>query len=329
MRYLQDIVPTLPVLKSRIHTVFASDITDFLARTRERRMVVLKNRRYLVLSISTLLISFLALFLVYGYLTGFFMTVAVMFLLGVSVSVLLFSHHWYREQKILTKELNLALIPTITACFERLVLYTADDVHHRETEAMVRDSGILPEEYDSFDADDMYTFYEPYTISAREIYVSKMRGKNQHATKVFHGLFVIVELPKVREGVTAISSEGDTFGLRHKNFWGESLLAKGLAETTLEWNQFERDIHVATTNPVEAREILTPDCMMALHAWWVEYGQNIRLVFKDARLFILLPDNGIKIGTSTTSTEAKELEAYALSVLKPLWYVLRVIERVG
>jgi hypothetical protein len=321
--------PNLRKLEHRLKESFRAGITEFIARTKERRLIVIRNRRNLFTSLTFLVISILALPLVYYYFDGSAETVATMYLLGLGAGSVILGVEFRREQKILAQELNLALIPTITACFSRLALYMHDENHRSETESLLKQSGLLPEQYSSLVADDTFSFFEPYPISARELYITKLVGQSKtKLTKVFRGLFVVVDLPKTFTGVTALSTEGDKFGLNHLNFWGESLLAAGLKETTFEWNQFEADMHVATTNPVEAREILTPSVMEGLHEWWLEYGENIRVVFRENRMYILLPNNSIKIGDSTTSTDLAELSEYALSVIKPLWYALRLVEEV-
>lgn len=329
MSTLDSTVPNLRKLEHRLKEVFGAGLTEFIARTKERRLVVIKNRRNLLTSLTFFVVSILGLPLVYAYFDGSAETVATMYLLGLGAGSVILGVEFRREQKILAQELNIALIPTITACFSRLAMYTHDAAHRTESETLLKESGILPESYDRFVADDMFTFFEPYTVTARELYITKLVGQNQGSqAKVFRGLFVVVDLPKAFKGVTALSTEGDKFGLTHLNFWGESLLASGLKETTFEWNQFETDLHVATTDPVEAREILTPSVMEGLHEWWLEYGDNIRVVFRGNRMYILLPDTSVKIGESTTSTDLHELEAYALSVIKPLWFALRLIEEV-
>lgn len=327
MSSLKLTIPNLRKLEHRLKEVFGAGITEFIARTKERRLVVIKNRRYLVTSLTFFAISILALPLVYVYFEGSAETVATMYLLGLGAGSVILGVELRRKQKILAQELNLALIPTITACFSRLALYMHDQAHRADTELLLKQSGILPENYDSLVADDLFSFFEPYPITAREISLTKLTGdKNRNRVKLFRGLFVVVDLPKTLKGVTVLSTEGNKFGLSHQNFWTETLLGDNLKEKTVAWNQLEADLHVATTDPVEAREILTPAVMEGLHEWWLEYNQNIRIVFRDNRLYFLLPDNSIKIGMSTTTTEIKELREYALSVIKPLWFALRIIE---
>jgi len=330
MSEVKKIVPSLAILEKRLAEVFSEGIVDFITRTQDRRITVLKNRRYVIISAAVFVISLLALFLVYGYLSGSVRNVATMYLLGLVVATFIVSHRWYKEQRMLAQEMNLALIPIITSCFNRLALYTHDSVHRKETEAMLRESQLVGESFDVITADDMYSFYDPYPWSVRELELTRhgQTGKYPSSRQIFKGVLIEVTLPNAFMGTTYISTEGDKYGFVHDSFWGGITGKNRVIETNLEWNQFEKDLHVASNNEVEARYILTPNFMLTLHDWWTEHKGNIRIVFKNNKMFMLLPDHGIKIGTSTTSTDSKELEAYALSVLKPIWRTLMLIEDV-
>ena len=330
MSVVKTDVPNLATLEKRLTEVFSVGIVDFITRTHDRRITVLKNRRYTIVGVSVFVISLLVLFLIYGYLTGPLQNVMTMYLLGLVVGTIITMHRWHKEQKMLAQEMNLALIPIITSCFNRLSLYTHDAVHRKETEAILRESQLVGENFDVMTADDMYSFFDPHPWTLREIELSRheQTGKTSHFRQIFKGVLIEVSLPNAFSGTTYISTEGDKHGFAHDSFWGLVNDKNRVKETTLEWNQFEKDLHVATNNEVEARYILTPNFMLTLHDWWAEYNENIRIVFKHNKMFMLLPDHGIKIGTSTTSTDLKELEAYALSVLKPIWRTIMLIEDV-
>jgi hypothetical protein len=99
-----------------------------------------------------------------------------------------------------------------------------------------------------------------------------------------------------------------------------------IKETELEWNEFERDLHVATNNEAEARYVLTPDFMVDLHDWWSEEKENIRIVFRENKMLMLLPDRGVHINRSTASDKSEDLKDYALTMIKPLWRTLTLVE---
>ncbi len=152
-------------------------------------------------------------------------------------------------------------------------------------------------------------------------------GKNRQVKNIFKGYSVSYELPHVLEGKTFISTEGDKYGFGHRTFW--SVVSEGGAqETTLEWNDFEELLHVATTDRVEARYILTPRFMMELHDWWKSKETNIRMSFIGNRVYMLFPDDQIRIDETVDSINAEEVKEYMLSIARPLLHVVRLIEGV-
>lgn len=150
-------------------------------------------------------------------------------------------------------------------------------------------------------------------------------GKNRQVKNIFKGYSVSYELPHVLDGKTFVSTEGDKYGFGHRTFW--SVVSEtGAQETTLEWNDFEELLHVATTDRVEARYVLTPRFMMELHDWWKDKETNIRMSFIGNRVYMLFPDNQIRLDETVDSINEQEVREYMLSIARPLLHVVRLIE---
>lgn len=322
-------IPNEEALKKLVDVVFEKGVIQFVTNTRERREAVRKNRLYFWLLVVVFIFSVVVLFWSSNHLSQQLNTLVSMYLLALVFGSIIFVSRWYRELKILAQEINMALVPTITTCFGRLVLYTHDEVHRRETEAMFRESQLITTKVDNIVSDDMYSFFEPYPTTVRELKLDRT-DKNEKGevttASIFHGVLVEVVLPKTLTGTTFLSTESESREFSHSNFWSDLLSQEGIVETQLEWNEFERDFHMATNNPTEALYILTPNFMLDLHSWWSKDKKNIRIVFKGNKMFMLLPDETIKIASTTTSTDPAELKKYALSVLKPLWRTLTLVE---
>jgi hypothetical protein len=152
-------------------------------------------------------------------------------------------------------------------------------------------------------------------------------GKNKRTKHIFHGYFVSFDLSRALTGKTFVSTEGDKKGFGHQSFF-TAKKNKGLAETELEWNDFEKLLHVVTNDPIEARYILTPDFMLDLYIWWVSKKENIRISFIDNKMYLLFPDKGIRIGRTIRRIDAQELQPYLESICVPLLHVLHLIEDV-
>ena len=153
-------------------------------------------------------------------------------------------------------------------------------------------------------------------------------GKNRNTKQIFHGYFASLELKRELAGKTFISTEGDRSGFGQITFWTKN--SAGVPrETILEWNEFENMLHVATTDETEARYILTPNFMHDLYEWWKEQKTNIRIAFIKNRMYILFPDDKIRLGHGITGDLSEEsLVEYIYTIARPLWHVIRLVKKV-
>ena len=169
---------------------------------------------------------------------------------------------------------------------------------------------------------------EDRTLTVAEMSIKQ--GHGSRATTGFHGYFATIDLRSTLQGRTFISAEGDTSGFGHRQYWSD-LLNQGALKTEFEWNDFENLLHVASTDPTEARYILAPDFMSELHDWWQEDSQNsrnIRVSFIGNRMYMLFPTYKIKMHQPTLSVSLIEVQDYVLSISEPLLRVLHLVEKV-
>lgn len=162
-------------------------------------------------------------------------------------------------------------------------------------------------------------------VQGSELDIRQVSGssKNRSEKKIFKGYFISCPLTRTLEGKTFVSTEGDTTGFAHRTFWGGDV-----KETTLEWNQFEALLHVATNNEVEARYVLTTNFMNDLYEWWHTKSTNIRISFIGNQMCLLFPDNNIRFHSTVEKISKEEVEEYLLTIAKPLLHVVHLIEEV-
>lgn len=168
--------------------------------------------------------------------------------------------------------------------------------------------------------------YEGVVCQVAELDVAQVTGsgKNRSVRQIFHGYFVEIPLTRPLEGKTFVTAEKDTTGFGHR-----SLRGGGAVETVLEWNEFEELLHVATTNEVEARYILTPNFMTDLYTWWKEQaGEAIRVSFIGQRMYILFPDRTMKLRDSVAALTEEEVSVYAFSIARPFFHIAQLLEDV-
>jgi hypothetical protein len=228
--------------------------------------------------------------------------------------------------------MNMALVPIMSSVLDRTIVYTESEEQRKEPQQFLDESGLITSSNIHIEADDRYVVYGDTEVSVHELqavqHLATQSGETSKAN-VFTGVLVRAELPFSVEGKTYISTEGDKTGFAHKTFWRDILGRSEVQETELESNDFERDLHVATTHPREAREILTPSFMVDLHDWWQEHEQNIRIAFIGKTMYLLLPDASIKFSQSTTSTQLEAIERYAWTVIRPIWRSIILVEDVA
>jgi hypothetical protein len=104
------------------------------------------------------------------------------------------------------------------------------------------------------------------------------------------------------------------------------LKKKNLTLTELEWNDFENKLKVLTTNPVEARQLLTPDLMLDLFNWWQAKQQDIRVSFYKNKMHILVEDNRVRTEPDLTHFTPQDPQVHLYSVTLPLLHILHLAE---
>jgi hypothetical protein len=191
-------------------------------------------------------------------------------------------------------------------------------------------SELITEPRNQVTIDDMVTAsLNDQTLFLFELKVQHVTGsgEDKRTNHIFHGYFVSLELERALTGKTFVSTEGDKSGFGHQSFF-TTKKNKGLEKTELEWNDFEKLLHVVTSDPIEARYILTPNFMLDLHDWWTNQKQNIRVSFVDNKMYMLFPDKNIRIGKTVKRIDAKQIQKYLESVSIPLLHVLHLVEDV-
>ena len=254
--------------------------------------------------------------------------------------------YWSAYQQFV-QALNAQLYPLLGAVFQYPALHqqTAADhvsvqtilqnvagvpvVTHDMVKTLVQLSGLYTDHVTTYKTDDVLKLFvgdRPLMLAELQLSVTHQRDKHQETKQLFSGVFVHYLLSRPLTGQTYVSTEGDKHGFAHRTFWNTLTGITGVEETQLESNAFERDLHVASSDPIEARYILTPNFMEHLHEWWQEHRQSVRIAFKGQEFFMLLPDAHIKLNaTPHALTDAVVIE-YLYTLARPVWRTLRLLE---
>jgi hypothetical protein len=202
---------------------------------------------------------------------------------------------------------------------------------YKDVLAALNHSELITESRNRVKVDDVFiSTYKGHGLQVAELDVKHVTrsSKQTRVRQIFTGSFISFDLNTQLQGKTFVSSEGDTTGLAHMSFWN-SLSTKGVQTTELEWNDFEKLLHVATNNPSEARYILPPDFMVDLYEWWNQKKQNIRISFIENKMYILFPDREIRFGATVNRVTNQEITSYLETICTPLLHVMHLVEDVS
>lgn len=328
---IKDTLADLTALEARLEEVLKSDLTDFLVTTQARRQEVVGTVKFIVVSVVFLFALFGFFFIIDVQMDSLLGRFVLMASLLWTVVLLLSGRSFYVNSQLLAREMNMAIVPILTNTLDRMLMYTHTEERAETVVDELERSKLMTVRHITVNADDVYEVYGEREMVVHELSVhgrESLGDGNRHEkdVEVFRGVLVVAQLERTHEAETYISTEGDSFGFAHRGFW-DSVLERGVVtETRLEWNDFERDLHVASSDHRAAREILTPDFMLDLHAWWQEHKSNMRISFIGDKMYLLLPDESIRIATSTISTKERAIKRYAWSIIRPLWRSLLLVE---
>ena len=187
------------------------------------------------------------------------------------------------------------------------------------------EKSCLYSSYEKVSVDEVITSkHQNAKIAASEVlatYTVRTKDGNREVT-VFKGFFVEINLNNPFVGETYVMTEAD--GGYFIGSYKMNVSSSEIKETELEWNDFEKFLEVRTNNPIEAREIFTPDFMGVIYDWWIVHKKNLRFAFKEKSMFIAIPSN---VNFEATFTRSKEKEKKIIKEhLDFLWFIEEITE---
>lgn len=127
----------------------------------------------------------------------------------------------------------------------------------------------------------------------------KYGHKEREDEPVFQGLLVAAEFNKKFNGITAVSTDTteDVMGRWAKRLQRLSTINSDLKLVDLEDPNFESQFMVRSTDPIEARYILSSNFMKQILRLQENFDYNIQLLFKDGTMMISIPTGHDILGT--------------------------------
>lgn len=332
MTSVRENFPDGESLEKKLESTLQAGLGEFLSATEDRREEVIGNLKFILTALF-----FLFAIAVFLFITGLrihdgwlYKGVLMLALLWASV-LFIFGKAWFFNTRLLAREINMALVSIFTRVFDRQFLYTNNSASNEELTTLIKESSLIKTENATIQADDCYAVFdkEEQKIAFYELSVLGSARSKDRESERFRGIFMVAKLRNKHLAETYISTESDKYPFTHQDFWKRLIGTTEVEETEVEWGEFEDSLHVASTSPTATRELLTPDILENIYDWWSEHKLNMRLVFKGDTLCLLLPETSIHIATSTTSTKKKIIKRYAMTLARPIWRGLSLVESVS
>ncbi len=322
MKSIKNYLPNTTILEERLSAILSEVLPNFLVKNKFQIEPVKKYRKIVIilgfLSVGTLLLSDV---LRQDY--HFQVTLVLLVTFAEMFRYILHVRRFF-ALNALNNKLSKLLVEVFGKVLGLEIQHKKGALEDKKTiRTLLEKYNLLPETLSSVTIGDVYSVKHVHPMTIRELSVKGASGKRLR--NIFRGYFVEIQLPKILQGETYISTEGDEFAEQKNRWWKND----SVQPTKLEWNQFENDLHVVTNNPVETREILTPDFMLDLHTWWQEDKKLIRITFKDDRMLVLFPEPTVSFGFGTNSSDFAEINEYAKQVLKSIWTIACLVEDVA
>lgn len=152
-------------------------------------------------------------------------------------------------------------------------------------------SGLFAERWNSYGGEDCVGGRVGETeFKLSELDVRRTRGEDKSDVVVFHGLFVVADFHKSFRGRTYLFPD---VAERELGFFGRALQkldsVPGCSLVELESPTFEQHFAVYSSDPIEARYILSPSLMERILAFRQRAGRPLRIAFADESLYLALP----------------------------------------
>jgi hypothetical protein len=321
MKKIKDTIQTSETLLSRLHSVMASGLTDFIKTTNAQRIAVRASIRYSVVAVLFIIATAVFLFLAqvnFETLVG--QIIAMTALLWVSV-MLISGRSWFVSSTLLAREVNMALVPILSDTFNRTFLYTYNENATDSVREMLNDSSLLIHEIENVTVKNVYTVFGENDMRVHEVMVQQTENDNTKATYSY-ATFIDVNLDSTVEGEAFVSTAGSSFGFSHASFVSHIQNSGQLNEIT-----------VGVENPDYSnikyfgqKDLFKNEFFDSIQLWRDEADVNIRVSQKGSKLYIQVPTSKESTTYMSTSTKQEAIERYAYRIARPIWRALMVAE---
>ena len=330
MSTIRTQLPNATALSERVRTVLRSDLPNYLETTYTKRAELRSTGRFLIALAIFSVAVVVALYLTwdqYDTLAGRLVTG--MTLLWITTFIMT-GRLWFSNERLLTREMNMALSPILTNTLDCMLLYT----HNEENEAEAR---VILERARLFDLTDtrvrsagMYQVYGGPGVSVRELRIDQATNRLERLAALpplFSGVLVEIPLamPHPAETYCLLPSTRSTVAA--EEYWRARTSHEGIHELPVPAEVPKSPLRIASSDAAAAETIFTTAFCEELVAWWHDTKGPIRGSVHGTKVYLLVGNVDIQADASV-STKPAVVERLTMRLARPLWWTLRLSELV-
>lgn len=330
MSKLRTQLPDAAAVQARLKDALIQKLSGFVAHTKIRRSRFVRSRLYAIISFCFLVAVTISLF-AFSVLYPPPLQIALFSMLLIwTAGMISFGHRWFENEKLLAREMNMAMIPIIMYTLDRTVIYSHNELHRSSAAQLLEQSKLFALNGFEVVSDDMYSFFNPsMTVNELKIVPSSSQSLKQPTVPCFAGMLITATLSRTLSGTTIISTRPtQETNTTHDVFWDTVVTNSSFHDITAAIDSLPAGMHVATSHREEAEAVLSTPFIAELASLAQTNGGNIRVSLRGNMLFVLVPNVSVLIKSSTSSTSQAMVGQYAESIVVPLWQAVRVVEEV-
>ena len=325
MKKIKLDIPTVQTLQSKLHAIMQSGLTDFVKTTNARRIAVRASIRFTI--VSVLFTVAIAVFLFMAEIdlnTLLGKVIAMTALLWVTV-LLISGKSWFTGSTLLAREINMALVPILANVMNRTLLYTYNENAVDSVAKLINDSSLLQDDVKNLEVKNVYTVFSDFDMRVHEIEFDQTTSGSGGKVEKAHAMFIDVNVSKEHPAATVLASMGSRFGFSQQGL--EQRMQKNDSFQPIEME--DQKLKAFSTDPVVGNSFLTPEVLQIMCDWKRDARVNIRMMRREAKLYILVPAGDQATTYTSTSTKPDAIERYASVIARPIWRALMLAEEVN
>lgn len=330
MNSIRTNIPDAQVLQQRLRRVLDSDLPNYLKTTYAKRAELRSTGRFLVALALFSVAVIIALYLTWDL----YDTLAGRLVMGMTLlwltTFIVTGRLWFSNERLLTREMNMALTPILTNTIDQMLLYTYNEENEEEAKVILDRARLYDLSNTRVRSADLYRVHGSPGGSVRDLRIDLNGTRLQNMAglpPLFSGVLVEIPLSMPHPAETYIMLPDTKRPSAAEEYWQARTTHSGLTELQTPASLDDVPLHIASSDPAAAQSVLTEPVCTEIVDWWRASQGTIRGSLHGTKLYLMVANVSIKADASV-STKPAVVERLASRVVQPIWRTLRIAELV-